>query len=70
MNYEEAKRILDQVSEGRPHAEDRIIYALYLTGDIELHAGLRGQGVDAEIPPESFHAWRRERTSMVGRGQA
>lgn len=68
MNYVQANQILDQVREGFAHTEDEVIYALYLTGDTELHEGLRSEGMDTTIPPADFHAWCRERASMVGRG--
>ena len=47
MNYFTATQILDKAREGKRYPLHIINQALELTGDIdELHAGMRGAGVD------------------------
>lgn len=68
MNYEQAKKVLDQVRAGQGSAfsEAEILFALWHTGDFGLHEAMRSEGVDEEIPPEDWRARCRARAIMVG----
>ena len=68
MTYEEAKKILDQVrcGEGGDVGAATIDCALYLTGDLELHEGERGAGMDSKIPQEDWRGRCRSRSILVG----
>ena len=54
MNHFTAMQILDKAREGKRYPLHIINQALELTGDIdELHAGVRGEGVDQAPQAES-----------------
>lgn len=69
MTYAQAVQILDKVREGQPYPEATINRCLQLTGDLELHEGLRSAGVDSEIPAEGWRERLRQRQIMVGRSK-
>ena len=71
MNYEEAKKILDQIRSGQGSGIDQadIYLALWFTGDVRTHAPMRSEGVDQEIPPEDWRARCRQRAIMVGKSK-
>ena len=71
MNYEQAKKVLDQVRAGQGAAfgEAEILLALWHTGDLGFSAPERSQGVDAPVQGEDWRARCRERAIMVGASQ-
>lgn len=51
MTHEEARKVLNQVREGSgAWTGDQIRDALTATGDLEPHAGLRGQALAQALP--------------------
>ena len=66
MSKVEANKILDRVKHGLPTSEVQIIEALIVTGDIGVNEGVRGSGMDGQIPSEGEGSWREQRTFLVG----
>ena len=69
MTREEANQILDQIRDGVSHTEDCTLDCLYLTGDHNPHAPMRGEGMDHEVSQEDWRGRVRARESLVGAGQ-
>lgn len=68
MTYEEAKKILDHIrcGEGQQFGETTINCALNVTGDLDFHARVGGQGVDSPVQEEGWRGRCRERAILVG----
>lgn len=54
ISYEQAQKILDRVREGWDYPEATVRRCLWLTGDLEPHEELRGEGVDSPLQEESL----------------
>lgn len=63
MNYYEAHKLLNELKDGKDHPTELITHALFLTGDLE--DGMRGEGVDQEIPSEEVRTWIQSRFGLV-----
>jgi len=70
MDYEQAKKILDEVREGVGYPSATIDCALYVTGDLALFARKRSKGMDSSIPKEDWRGRCRERAIMVAGPQS
>lgn len=68
MTYEEAKKILDQVRDGRGafFSDADINTALTVTGDLAVHEGVGSQRMDQEDQGQDWRARARERAILVG----
>ena len=65
MTYEEAKKNLDAVREGRFVSSSKVRRSLWVTGDLRAHEKLRGPGVDSSAQEESYGGRVRSRSIMV-----
>jgi hypothetical protein len=69
MTREEANQILDQIRDGSSHSEACALSCLYLTGDLNPHATVRGEGVGHEVSQEGWRGRVRARQGLVGASQ-
>lgn len=65
MNDAQAKQILAAVREGATIDEATITHALYVCGDLSLHAAVRSARVDCQISPQDWRARIRQRAIVV-----
>ena len=66
MTKLQANEILDRVKYGLPVSQIQITQALIVTGDIGVNEGMRGEGMDRPLSPQSEGSWRESRTFLVG----
>ncbi len=65
MTHEQAQKILDRVRDGESYSRAIIDAALWLTGDLDAHEAMRGEGMDQTLPGQSAAGWCRASESMV-----
>ena len=65
MTYEEAKKNLDSVREGRPVSSSAIRRSLWVTGDLRAPQKLRGPGVVEAAQDQDWRGRVRSRQIMV-----
>ena len=65
MNYETAKKVLDQIKDGSIYPQWVINTALYLTGDLEFDERDGSLGMDRPLSGESLRAWEKRSAEMV-----
>lgn len=65
MTHEQAHQILDRVKDGTAYSRKIIDAALWLTGDIGTHEGMRGQGMDQALEAESNDRWGQQFEQLV-----
>jgi len=65
MTYEEAKKNLDAVREGRPVSSSAVRRSLWVTGDLRSHEELRSPGVDLAAQEKDWRGRVRSRQILV-----
>lgn len=66
MTKTEAHAILDGLKNGIQAPQYQINRALLATGDIGIHARVRGSGMDQALPGESEGSWTERSQDVVG----
>ena len=66
MNLTQAHTILDRHKEGTyAYSLLTISKALYLTGDLGAHEGLRSEGMDRQVQGDCIRAWGEPGKTLV-----
>ena len=65
MTYEEAKKNLDAVREGRSVSSSQIRRSLWVTGDLRAPKKLRSPGVDLAAQDQDWRSRVRSRQILV-----
>jgi len=67
MTHEQAHQILDRVKDGIAYPRIVIEAALWLTGDLDAHEAMRGEGMAKALPGQSQNRWGSARQFMVAK---
>ena len=65
MTHEQAHKILDRVKDGTAYSRRIIDEALWLTGDIDSHEAVRGEGMDQPVEAKSDDGWGQQFKRLV-----
>ena len=65
MTLDRAHEILDLQKRGITQLPKEVVYALFVTGDLGDHEGLRGQGVVREVQVTQPNPWTQRSAQMV-----
>lgn len=65
MTLERAHEILDLQKRGITQLPQKVVYALFVTGDLGDHEGLRSQRVDPAVQEVQPNPWTQRSTQMV-----
>lgn len=65
MTLDRAHEILDLQKRGITQLPKEVVYALFVTGDLGDHEGLRGQGVGREVQVTQPNPWTQRSAQMV-----
>ena len=69
MNYDQAKKILDQTKEGIEHPILVVCEALAIVEGLRSNTQFRSEGVASTEEKEGWRGWVRSRAIMVGRSK-
>ena len=65
MTHEQAHQILNRVKDGTAYPARIINTALWLTGDLDAHEAMRGEGMVEALSDKSIRRWGREGPTVV-----
>lgn len=65
MTHEQAQKILDRLKDGESYSRAIIDAALWLTGDLDAHEAMRGEGMGQALSGQGAGVGCRAGQSMV-----